>query len=232
MAVCAGEEGAPRGGGRVRTVPERSEGVAEEPAGPRGGRPRRRGAALERAILRAAADELLAGGYAGLTMAKVAARAGTNKNAIYRRWPNRAALGIAAYRQLAVADRQIPDTGELRGDVLELLRGANRQWSSPLGEILRGLLAAAGDDPQLLAELREQALDAGSALWLQVLGRAVARGEARPEALHPRVATVAIALLRNEFVVRGVPAVPDGVIVEIVDEVYLPLVRRRAPTTD
>lgn len=206
--------------------------MAEQPAGSGGGRTRRRGAALERAILHAAADELLAGGYAGLTMAKVAKRAGTNKNAIYRRWPNRAALGLAAYRQLAVADRPIPDTSTLRGDVLELLRRANRQWSSPFGEILRGLLAAAGEDSQLLAELREQAVDAGSALWLQVLGRAVARGEARPEALHPRVATVAIALLRNEFVVRGVPTVPDGVLVEIVDEVYLPLVRRRDPPTD
>jgi hypothetical protein len=34
-------------------------------------------------------------------------------------------------------------------------------------------------------------------------------------------------LLRNEFVVRGVPTAPDDVLVEIVDEVYLPLIRRR-----
>ncbi|HEX5504710.1 MAG TPA: TetR/AcrR family transcriptional regulator [Thermomicrobiales bacterium] len=201
--------------------------MAENPAGRRGpGATRRRGVALEQAILRAAADELRDAGYPGLTMEKVARRAGTNKNAIYRRWPNRAALGIAAYRHLAVVDRQLPDTGELRGDALELLRRANGQWSSPTGDILRGLLASAGDDPQLLAQLREYAIDAGSDLWLQVLRRAVARGEARPEALHPRVATVAIALLRNEFIVRGVTTVPDGVIVEIVDEVYLPLVLR------
>ena len=53
------------------------------------------------------------------------------------------------------------------------------------------------------------------------------RGEAPPEALHPRVATVGVALLRNEYVTRGHPSVPDGVIVEIVDDVYLPLVRGR-----
>ena len=64
-------------------------------------------------------------------------------------------------------------------------------------------------------------------MWLTILGRAVARGEALPEALHPRVATVAMALLRNEYVTRGIAAVPDSVVVEIVDEVYLPLVRRR-----
>src|SRR5215475_14638803 len=100
---------------------------------------RRRGAVLEQAILRAAADELTESGYAGMTMDRVARRAGTNKNTIYRRWPNRAALGIAAYRQLVTATTQLPDTGELRGDVLELLRRANRIWSSPTGGILRAL---------------------------------------------------------------------------------------------
>jgi hypothetical protein len=36
-------------------------------------------------VLRAAIDELLESGYAGLTMDRVAERAGTNKNAIYHR---------------------------------------------------------------------------------------------------------------------------------------------------
>jgi AcrR family transcriptional regulator len=202
--------------------------VADDPAGrPRSGPTRRRGAELEQAILRAALDELAETGYSGLAMDRVARRAGTNKNAIYRRWPNRAALGLAAYRQLAVSDQQLPDTGELRGDVLELLRRANRQLSSPAGDILRSLLGSAGDDPQLLAQLREQTADAGSGTWLTVLGRAVARGEAVPEALHPRVATVALVLLRNEYITRGTPVVPNQVLVEIVDEVYLPLIRGR-----
>ncbi|MEU6974317.1 TetR/AcrR family transcriptional regulator [Kitasatospora aureofaciens] len=191
------------------------------------GQTRRRGAALEEAILAAAVAELAESGYAGLTMDKVAARAGTNKNALYRRWPNRLALGIAAYKQLAKA-APLPDTGELRGDVLELLRQANRHWSSPLGGVLRELLAAAGGATEFLAQLRDQSGDAAAAPWLTVLGRAVARGEAAPEVLHPRVATVAVVLLRNEFVVRGVPSAPDDVLVEIVDEVYLPLVRRRS----
>jgi AcrR family transcriptional regulator len=192
------------------------------------GPPRRRGAALEEAILRAAAEQLTESGYAELTMDKVASRAGTNKNAIYRRWPNRLTLGIAAYRQLATTV-QAPDTGSLRGDALELLRRANRHWSSPLGAILRELTAAAGGASELLAQLPEQSGDAAAAVWLTILGRAVARGEASPEALHPRVATVAVVLLRNEFVVRGVPAAPDDVLTEIIDEVYLPLIRQRGP---
>ncbi|MCP2169774.1 TetR/AcrR family transcriptional regulator [Goodfellowiella coeruleoviolacea] len=194
------------------------------------GQRRRRGAEVEQAILRAAAEELTESGYPGLTMDRVAARAGTNKNAIYRRWPNRAALGVAAYRQLVEVELAPPDTGGLRGDVLDLLRRINRGLSSPQGEILRGLLTSLGDEPELLAQLQEQiGGDGGVAVWLTVLGRAVARGEAPPEALHPRVATVALTLLRNEYITRGVSTVPDSVLVEIVDEVYLPLVRGRTP---
>lgn len=144
------------------------------------------GAELEEAILRAAAEVLKESGVPALTMDEVARRAGTNKNALYRRWPNRVALGVAAYRRLAAAETVLPDTGSLRGDTLEMLRRANSTWSSPYGEILRGLIAAAGSAPELLAELRDPAGEsAHEAAWLTVLGRAVARGDAAPEALHP-----------------------------------------------
>jgi AcrR family transcriptional regulator len=197
------------------------------PEPPRG---RRRGADLEQAILGAAVEELTESGYPGLTMDRVARRAGTNKNAIYRRWPNRAALGVAAYRRMVEAELRLPDTGELRGDVLTLLRQINRNLSSPNGDILRGLLSSVSDDPELLAQLQQEATNSGAGLWLTVLGRAVARGEARPEALHPRVATLPIVLLRNEYVTHGLATIPDSALVEIVDEVYLPLIRGRGTT--
>jgi AcrR family transcriptional regulator len=186
---------------------------------------RRRGTELEEAILRAAADELAEGGYPGLTVERVAQRAGTNKNTIYRRWPNRAALGVAAYRHLAEDTLEPPDTGDLREDALALLRAINCGQTSPAARTLRGLLTGVGDEPQLREQLHEQAVDGGTKTWLEIVGRAVARGQARPGARHPRVATVALVLLRNEFLTRGLTTVDDDVLVEIVDEVYLPLVR-------
>ena len=39
-------------------------------------------------------------------------------------------------------------------------------------------------------------------------------------------------LLRNEYVARGTTTVPDRVLVEIVDEVYLPLLRGRGSGLD
>ncbi|MFI5845901.1 TetR/AcrR family transcriptional regulator [Catenuloplanes sp. NPDC051500] len=187
---------------------------------------RRRGAELEQAILHAAAEELRESGYPGMTMDRVAARAGTNKNAIYRRWPHRAALGIAAYRHLSDLVMPHPDTGSLRSDALEMLRQANETWSSPHGAILRGLLAAAADEPELLALMRERSgADTMDLAWLTMLRRAAARGEAPAAAACHRVATTPMMLLRAEYAVRGVPSVPDEILVEIVDEVFLPLVK-------
>jgi AcrR family transcriptional regulator len=189
---------------------------------------RRRGEVLEAAILRAAAEELRESGFSGMTMDRVAARAGTNKNAIYRRWPNRAALGVAAYRHLSDAVMPAPDTGTLRGDALEVLRRANETWSSPHGAVLRGLLGAAAEHPELLTLLRERSgADTMDRLWLALLDRAADRGEASAAAVHPRVASTPMMLLRGEYAVRGTPSVPDEVLVEIVDEVFLPLVAGR-----
>ena len=51
-------------------------------------RHRRRGPALEAAILGAAWDELRTTGYAGFTIDAVARHAGTSRPVLYRRWPN------------------------------------------------------------------------------------------------------------------------------------------------
>ncbi|MGH8881142.1 MAG: TetR/AcrR family transcriptional regulator, partial [Stackebrandtia sp.] len=159
---------------------------------------RRRGADLEHAILRAAAAELLDTGVAGFTMERVAARAGTNKNAIYRRWRNRAELGVAAYQAMFATEPTIPDTGRLRTDVLELLRHINAFMSSPQGTVVSGLLAIAAEDPRLGAQLRQHLVDTSDDTWLTMLRRAHDRGEVTAEAVRPRVATVPMALLRNE----------------------------------
>lgn len=187
---------------------------------------RRRGAALERAILQATAEELVETGYSNLTMDRVAARAGTSKNVIYRRWPSRAALSVAAYRQMLPTDPEdTPDTGDLRSDALALLNRANDRLSSPVGKVLRQLLSGMQDDPERRREIREEVAPAGVAPWLTILSRAIARGEIDVAALAPRVATVALNLLRNEYSISGATAVPPTVLVEIVDQVFLPLVR-------
>src|ERR1022692_411234 len=79
---------------------------------------RRRGEQLENAIFDAILGELAEVGYHRLTMEGVAARAGTGKGALYRRWPSRESLVLAALRgRLPSLDEQ-PDTGSVRGDLV------------------------------------------------------------------------------------------------------------------
>ena len=57
---------------------------------------RRRGAALEDAILQAAYDELTEAGYTAFSVESVATRARTGKASIYRRWPTKPELVMDA----------------------------------------------------------------------------------------------------------------------------------------
>src|ERR1700727_1630360 len=85
-------------------------------------RQRRRGEELEAALLEAAWEELAEVGFARLTMESVAGRAKTGVAVLYRRWPNKDDLVIAAIRHYGRAHPvDTPDTGSLRGDMIALL---------------------------------------------------------------------------------------------------------------
>src|ERR1700721_215627 len=87
-------------------------------------RQRRRGEELEAALLEAAWEELVEAGFARLTMESVAVRAKTGVAVLYRRWPNKDDLVLAAIQHYAVTHPvDVPDTGSLRGDMIALLGG-------------------------------------------------------------------------------------------------------------
>ncbi|MFJ9375688.1 TetR/AcrR family transcriptional regulator [Streptomyces sp. NPDC101455] len=177
---------------------------------------RRRGAALEADILDAVWEELAEVGYARLTMEGVAARARTGKQVLYRRWPNRAELVKAAmpHRTGSIAD-QLPDTGELREDVLAVLRLMVERQREIGPDVIRGLLAEAHElDPKVFGIMHD--------ILLTLLQRAVKRGEIPTADLPRRAVTVPVELLRYEMVLSRGP-VADSALVGIVDDVYLPL---------
>ena len=119
---------------------------------------RRRGDALERALLDAAWEELTEAGYANMTMDGVAARARTSKPVLYRRWPTRAQLVIAAVRAHLpeVTPAGIRDTGSLRGDLAAALTVASRWYNGPVRPALHGVMADFYSDPQLSALLHSE----------------------------------------------------------------------------
>jgi len=188
---------------------------------------RRRGADLEEAILDAAWEQLTAEGYGRFTIDTVAARARTSKPVLYRRWKTSDDLLRAAVRHRgAVSEAPSPDTGSLRGDMLALLRHANdgrSDMAAMMSSMLGSYYSKTGLTP---ADLRNEFLSERPNSTQRAIDRAVARGEIDPARLTPRIASVAFDLWRNEVMLTLKP-VPDHVLRQIVDDIFIPLVAWR-----
>ena len=191
---------------------------------------RRRGEALEHALLTAAWAELLEVGYPKLTMENVAARAGTSKPVIYRRWPTKAKLVMAALAHNVPLQESDIDTGSLRGDLLELVDRGIKQFRRVPGDTLPGLITETFGEPDVFEQLRRRfAQDEILELIRPLLTRAVERGELRTDRCSDRVLRVPFDLLRSETLLYGM-MVDDAAITEIVDDIALPLFRLHCGT--
>ncbi|WFR65935.1 TetR/AcrR family transcriptional regulator [Curtobacterium flaccumfaciens] len=186
---------------------------------------RRRGAELEEALLDAAWAELQEVGYPAFTFEGVAARAGTSKPVLYRRWPAKVDLVLAALQHGGLfSRRELVDTGSLRGDVLRALRDFNAYRSGFMAAIsvyMASINAETGLSP---ADLRERLLGGRSSVGRVMLERAVARGEIPERDWPDGIASLPSDLVRHDLVM-SLKSLPDRRIVEIVDDIWLPLVR-------
>jgi AcrR family transcriptional regulator len=187
-------------------------------------RHRRRGEELEDALLDAAWDELADVGFAKLTMESVAARAKTGVAVLYRRWPRKDDLVMAAiahYGQRYPID--VVDTGSLRGDMLALLTDigeARTVFTTIVGAAFSGLLASSGLTP---AEVRAR-LISDRPLWsMQVYSRAQERGEIDLDSIPEAVLAMPFDLMRHDLLMTLKP-IPAERIRAIVDDLFLPLV--------
>lgn len=183
--------------------------------------PRRRGQELESAILAAAFADLDEVGYPSMTMEGVALRAAASKASLYRRWPGRLELALDAVRH-GVPDLRVPvDTGTLRGDLLALVRAVAERADGPAGEVLRAVAGEALAGRESIAALRDLSRDSVVVAVTDIVRRAAARGEVTASPA-PRRLQVAQAMLRDQ-VLLGERPVPDAVLVEMVDDVLVPL---------
>jgi AcrR family transcriptional regulator len=188
--------------------------------------PRKRGDELQHAIFAATLAELQEHGYPKLTMDRVATRARTSKASLYRRWPNKAGLALDALIDSFTTVDDLPDTGELRGDLRALLRRMASVMTGPTGEVIRSILMDTTADPEVAKEARALLMGRRHLPFLAVLQRWADRGVVRPGALTERVTSVGPALLREHFFLHRAP-IPDHIIDGIVDDVLLPLVSSR-----
>jgi len=142
-------------------------------------------------VLDAAMELLSEQGYEGFTVDAVVARSGVAKTTIYRHWPTKLDLLVAAIS--CFGDRvPAPDTGSLRDDLVALLSHladdlATEQWAKSLPSIIE----RAEHDPEL-AEQHAALVRAKSAALREILERSKARGEVRKD-IDIEVAFAALA---------------------------------------
>lgn len=185
---------------------------------------RRRGDTLEADILQAAWEELADVGYARLTMEGVATRARTSKTVVYRRWPNRAELILAAMRQrFPLLSIEVPNTGELRTDVLVLLNGISTRMQEVGMETIHGLIAECIGSNPIPAFLHGRQV--GYEAMVKILKRAEERGEINLQKISPRIVSLPVDLVRHEILTTH-ELLSETVIIEIIDEIFLPLVMK------
>ena len=153
--------------------------AAVTPASATSGRSRARvggrSARVVSAVLRMTLEVLGQEGYAGLRVEDVAARAGVNKTTIYRRWPTRADLVVAALTSLATPPVAV-ETGRLACDLKATFMTATTLRSTPVGRgVVQALIAERGDPEvdRVVCEIRER----HRAPARRVLERARRRGD-------------------------------------------------------
>jgi len=188
---------------------------------------RRRGDILENAILQAAWDELGEVGYARLTMEGIAVRAKTNKTAVYRRWPNKAKIVVAAIiKYVPKSVNLAPDTGDLRKDVLLLLEGIVKPMQTIGAETIHGLMVEYHGNELISAlpqKMKPKSEDKLITAMITILKNAEQRGEVSLATIKTQVITLPADLLRYELLTTHEP-ISDETLTGIVDDIFLPLV--------
>lgn len=173
------------------------------------GRPRQ--AHVTRAVLDAVVDLVAEKGMAALTMDAVAARAGVSKPAMYRRWPTKQELVIAA-AESRIGPLAVPDMGDFRAELRAVLTARMEAYRQPgVDRLLAGVIGAAaeaGAEPGAYRAYTSRVMSETRRL----LERGVARGDVRPDVDVDDAATLVAASLVFRMV--GEQRMPDASLVE------------------
>jgi AcrR family transcriptional regulator len=168
----------------------------------RPGRPR--SVEADEAILEAAVDLFAEGGLDGMTVEGVAARAGVGKATVYRRYPCKVDLVIAASRCFSIHDDRT-DTGTTRGDLRAMVDGlVEMLTTTALGRAMPRLVADRARVPEL-AEAHRAIVVEKRAQHRRVILRGIARGDLRPDIDPEAVIDAYVGPVFYRFLISDAP---------------------------
>jgi AcrR family transcriptional regulator len=181
------------------------------------GRPR--DAAADERILRTTFDQLVRVGYGALSIEAVSAEAGVAKTTIYRRFPTKRDLVVAALGE-EVPFPPPPSDLPTRETLDRFVRQAVRMLiESGAVRILASLLVEEQREPGVLQVFRERILGPRRMLVVEMLERGIERGEIRRD-IDPLVVTEMIAgAIFGHHMILGMTATEDW-IESLVDHIW------------
>jgi AcrR family transcriptional regulator len=158
-------------------------------------------------------------GVAGTTIEGVAAEAGVGKTTIYRRWPSKNDLILAAISDI-VPPGDPPDTGTMAGDMAALAETQRRRLAgSGLSGIVPRVLAESMGDPELHRDYVERVVEPFRGMLRLFIERGIDRGELRADLeVEPLVDLLHAIPIYRILMSRGDPAS-----LERVPDAYLPI---------
>jgi AcrR family transcriptional regulator len=163
-------------------------------------------------------------GYDRLTLEAVATTAQASKATVYRRWPSKAELVLAAFIEGVRHSAVPPDTGTLRGDLLQLGATILAQTGEHGGTI-RAVLVETSNNPALAEALQLQFVDQRKALIRFVLQQAVDRGEIDAAAISDELWDLLPGYLIFRSIIPNRPP-SEETVRALVDDVLLPSLTR------
>jgi AcrR family transcriptional regulator len=166
-------------------------------------------------------------GYDGLTVDAVAATARASKATVYRRWPSKAELVLAAFiegiRQVAVP----PNTGTLRGDLLRMGQVVCEQ-ARQHASTMRAVLVEVSRNPALNDVMQHEFVDQRKALIQHILRQAIDRGEIDRAVISNELWDLLPGYLIFRSIMSSRPPT-QRTVQALVDEVIIPSLTRPAP---
>ena len=173
-------------------------------ASPRPSRGRPRSVQADQAILDATRAILIRDGYAGLTMAGIAAEAGVSSATLYRRYQCRDDLVVASMAEQD-AESSIPDTGDIAEDLAILVSNSVRRFRGDKGQLVLSLVAESNRNPALIESLRARLSTQRRSEVREVFARAVERGQIDPSTPTDLAVDLFAAPLFYRLAVTGEP---------------------------
>ncbi|BFU43840.1 TetR/AcrR family transcriptional regulator [Krasilnikovia sp. MM14-A1004] len=158
----------------------------------RPGRPREE--RVTGAVLSAVLELVTEQGMAAVTMDAVAARAGVSKPAIYRRWPGKHDLVIAAAEN-RIGELTVPDMGDFRAELRAVLDARLAAYRMPgTSRLLAGMITAVEEGGDASGVYRAY-VSRIMGETRKILERGIARGDVRGDVDVQAAATMVAAPL-------------------------------------